>query len=163
MYTIIDRMTSGMISDGGITCNKYWRFWSFISRHCRISPSWPKDALTVGNPKADVNDFTVSEATFVIVVSNTMCGGWLFFTASVYTEQTAHFSSKTKKRIEKKTKEWTNQSISFEISIYSMEIIRFVWAAVSNLKYVYLDIAVHWKFFFDFFKGRNWKTDSNNF
>lgn len=97
MYIIIDRMTSGIISDGGITCSKYWRFWSVRSRHCRISPSWPNDADTVGSPRAEVNDFTVSEATFVIVVSNTICGGWLFFTASVYTEQTMENEKKWNK------------------------------------------------------------------
>lgn len=68
-------MTSGMISDGGITCNKYCRFWSVKSRHCRMSPACPNEALIVGSPRADVNDFTVSEATFVTVVSKTMCGG----------------------------------------------------------------------------------------
>lgn len=117
MYSTIDRMTSGMISAGGITsirkkkkhktniiskrrhkicqvtCNKYFRFRSVISRHCRRSPSWPNDALIVGRAKADVRDLTVSDATPVKVVSKTMCGGEFDVIDSVYFEQT-NFESK---------------------------------------------------------------------
>jgi len=42
-----------------------------------ISPFCPYDALTVGNAKAAVNDFTASDATPLIVVSITRCGGLL--------------------------------------------------------------------------------------
>jgi len=42
-----------------------------------ISPFCPYDALTVGNAKAAVNDFTASDATPLIVVSMTRCGGLL--------------------------------------------------------------------------------------
>lgn len=82
MYTIIDRITSGMISDGGITCNRYWRFSLLISRHCWISPSWPNDALIVGKAKTDVKDLVISDITGLIVVSSTKCGDSLLSTES---------------------------------------------------------------------------------
>lgn len=49
----------------------------YYSSHL-ISPSCPYDALTVGSAKAAVNDFTASDATPLIVVSMTKCGGLLF-------------------------------------------------------------------------------------
>lgn len=54
-----------------------------------MSPSCPNDVLTVGKANAAVNDFTVSDAIDVIVVSKTTCGGWLFLTESMYREHTA--------------------------------------------------------------------------
>lgn len=57
-------------------------------------PSWPSDALIVGSPNADENDFTVSDMTPDIVVSNTTCGVWSIFTASMYREQTYEWRKK---------------------------------------------------------------------
>lgn len=51
-------------------------------------PSWPYEALTVGSPIEDANDFTVSDVGPVIVVSSITCGAWLFLIESEYREQT---------------------------------------------------------------------------
>lgn len=59
-----------------LTCNKKLLFCSFMSLHCLKSPSCPNDAEIVGNPKADVIDLTVSDATPVMVVSKTRWGDW---------------------------------------------------------------------------------------
>lgn len=91
MYSIIERITSGMRSAGGMIWMRYFFFFSLISRHCRKSPSWPNEALTVGKPRAEVSDFTVSDATPDMVVSKIICGGWLLRIKSVYREQTENF------------------------------------------------------------------------
>lgn len=53
-------------------------FQPYKLKSYRMSPSCPYDALTVGNAKAAVNDFTASDDTPLIVVSMTKWGGLLF-------------------------------------------------------------------------------------
>lgn len=110
IYSTIDRITSGIISAGGITygvktqvlidCpfyNKNWKhacrrklsiFASLRPRHWRKSPSCPNDVLTVGILKTEVIDLTVSDDNPDIVVSNTRWGGLSAFRASLYFGQT---------------------------------------------------------------------------
>lgn len=76
-------MNSGITSAGGMICMRYSCSSSLMFRHWRKSPLCPKDALMVGSARAAVNDFTVSEAIPVIVVSKTRCGG--FFASSMAT------------------------------------------------------------------------------
>lgn len=96
MYCTIERITSGIMSAGGITCSRNELFGVFlISRHWRRSPSWPYDALTVGSARAAVNDLTVSEARPETVVSKTRCGACSSLIDCWYRAHTGHNKENT--------------------------------------------------------------------